>query len=467
VVEADVTTGTFAPISTTQFGYIDGVVDYGMDPTGSTFSTTALQNAIDATPVGGTLYVRGGAFKLSGAREITKNIRILGGGISGLWGSLNSQFNAIDFPGVSPYLAGTVFVQTLAGADCFDVPVTGCTVNFKDFGILFASQINPAPSDALMFKNTGNGIKSISGGTYGGLPDLGMTNSHLENVWVFGHDGNHYAFDLTNAILVRGTSLKSFGGGLLHFVQNGGSVGGNPAYFGNSYFEEIYGQVIAGGSAHGIFLDQQSLTLTAMRFDHPQVTVADYTGQPFSPTAPTSVQAPFYVTSNTLVEGLSIGCPDFETNVGSVCQFGYGATLFTKSGNFFGMSIDPGGYGPTISYNEPIFSPGYARTSGGLSPYYMRQVGDYVLAANGSSGTKGPAEIYSIPGSAGAGLRIDGTGMYQNDAGPIASARGATGARPATANLVEGALWFDTTLGIPIFVNAALTGWVNAVGTPV
>lgn len=43
---------------------------------------------------------------------------------------------------------------------------------------------------------------------------------------------------------------------------------------------------------------------------------------------------------------------------------------------------------------------------------------------------------------------------------------GTTAQRP-TANLWVGMVYFDTTLGKPIWVNTAGTGWVDATGTPV
>lgn len=44
---------------------------------------------------------------------------------------------------------------------------------------------------------------------------------------------------------------------------------------------------------------------------------------------------------------------------------------------------------------------------------------------------------------------------------------GVTADRPALRDLRPGTYFLDTTLGIPIFVNAAGTGWINAAGVAV
>lgn len=49
----------------------------------------------------------------------------------------------------------------------------------------------------------------------------------------------------------------------------------------------------------------------------------------------------------------------------------------------------------------------------------------------------------------------------------FASAQSGTTANRPTTNLWPGRVYFDTTLGYPIWVNAAGTGWVDATGAGV
>lgn len=44
---------------------------------------------------------------------------------------------------------------------------------------------------------------------------------------------------------------------------------------------------------------------------------------------------------------------------------------------------------------------------------------------------------------------------------------GVTGDRPGLQSGMVGIMYFDTTLGKPVWVNADSSGWVDATGTPV
>ena len=68
-----------------------------------------------------------------------------------------------------------------------------------------------------------------------------------------------------------------------------------------------------------------------------------------------------------------------------------------------------------------------------------------------------------------AGIRYLGsTGSVAVGSGDaFQTGRGATGSRPTASTHGVGAVWFDTTLNKPIWVNAAGTGWVDATGTAV
>lgn len=64
--------------------WINAMVQYGADPSGTDDSTTAIQSALNAAPAGGVVYLPTGTYTTSAALIIPANVMLLGSG--GAWG---------------------------------------------------------------------------------------------------------------------------------------------------------------------------------------------------------------------------------------------------------------------------------------------------------------------------------------------------------------------------------------------
>jgi hypothetical protein len=276
----------------------NGVSDY----------TAAIQAAINATPSGGTLILPTGYAPISSALTISKSIRIMGSGCRPIAESISTDFNSINTPTVSPYLAGTVLVQNTAATDGIQVTGGGCSVDLRDFGILFGSSI--------IFSNTGHGI-NVTPPAVSSEQDNGLRSSRWQDLFVFGHDGNHYGYVVTNPVCCQFDKLQSFAGGGFHFINNG-VTSPQDAYYGNFQCNSCYSQTFVSGSAHGTACTNASLFQNLEVFVRHQSTVANLSSSFGSVTPPTSAQYEYY--DDGASQNITFVQPDFETNVGSAAQ---------------------------------------------------------------------------------------------------------------------------------------------------
>jgi hypothetical protein len=139
-----------------------------------------------------------------------------------------------------------------------------------------------------------------------------LTGSVWSNLIVWGHDGDHYAYNLENLIYCNFNNIQGFGGGLLKLHGNSA----NNWHYGNSTFNSPYGQVIAGGTAHGYSLSANAAdTLNLITFIRPQIIIN--TNVTYGPggNEPTAAQKMFALSTN--VSSLRIVAPNFEQNAGS------------------------------------------------------------------------------------------------------------------------------------------------------
>lgn len=330
-------------------------------------NATQLQAAInEAVSTGKQLYIPSagsGCYKYTAPLTISGNLTIVGDSVSENWNG------GINVPTGSPQLIGSVLCPTSNGSDAIDITGTSTTVNISNVGILFQTPLS----------GTGDAIHYVPAQNVQGL-----SGSMWSNVKIYGHDGSHYAVNLTNPIYDRFENVFSYGGGVANLTGN--STGGN---YGNSVFDHLYGQVIAGGTANGITISANATQrLNLLTFIRPQV-ITDSIPAVNSGNPPTSSQ--LIISQDTHVKNIRLVSPDFESNVSSPILMGtsgFGSdwdwnSMFTTAGAIQAPSwtnnglfqapqtrtvVDTTGTG-TISVQGLYAYPGWTATASGAVTY--------------------------------------------------------------------------------------------------
>jgi hypothetical protein len=239
-------------------------------PTGvAATDTTNLQAAIDATPAGGFCLIPGAddpttPYLLSSPVTVTKHIRLEGRRMRETWQSATAG-GALNTP-TSPGVSGTILKQVTAATDVLQLSGSGISVALRNIGITFDS--------AIVDTNTGHGINAFPTQTYTSGHDSGLLGFQFDNVVVFGHDGNHYAFRFRNAMYGQVMHCRGYGGGGL--LIDCDSFRGN---FGNSVFEDVYMDVYNSGTADAYRLQSRTTKgsasghLNLLNFHRPQANI--------------------------------------------------------------------------------------------------------------------------------------------------------------------------------------------------
>lgn len=225
---------------------------------------SAVQAAIDAAAEGSSVVIPGQTL-IHGALTINKHLTLAGPSVhENTTDIISSSYGS--GPSLSPYLYGSVLIQTLAAANGINMTGTGKNVHLRNLGIRFAP--------AIMFRDTGHGVYAVPTALFGpGGHENGLFNPRWDNVVVFGHDGNHYAYYVLNSNLGTFSHLRSHGGGVLHLESDSHGAG-----FGNAVFVHPYGRMFCGGSANGYTLkcrdiDPLQASLNLIDFYRPQVNI--------------------------------------------------------------------------------------------------------------------------------------------------------------------------------------------------
>ena len=417
--------------------YIDARADFGAAGDGTADDTAELQAAIDAAvadclPLHIPPRPSGQHYKTTAPLEIDQALTMFGGGIFPLAGSQAATEENINLPTASPYLKGSLIKQATAGANVIEMAGAGVAVNLRDLGLGFVTP----------FLNTGHGIYYHPPAYNTSYRDNGLWGARWDNVMVHGHDGDHYAFRLTNPILSTFSHLFSFGGGAL-YVENNGEAASNQ-FYGNLVVEQLYGCLFLGGTAKGIHLVNTSANSNLYSFIRPQIWVrqVDAAVQPASTTAPGSGQHMFHASG---VPSLSIIAPDFETNVSSTCVFPNTAQFIDTGGLINNMAADS--YAVMTSTRE--------------LPTYKRAIGNTLnleLSAAESGLTWGIAD-------GALEIQTDQSAREVTANGPVSLKSFTTAGRPSAATIGAGASVYDTTLGKPVWSDG--TNWKDAAGNTV
>ena len=335
----------------------------------------ALQKAIGVVQVLGGIILLGAnrTYTINRSLTISYGVTIEGSGCIPLYGD-RSVYGSDVYPTQAPYLSGTVLLQTGSGQHGIVITAVGTGVHLRNFGVCFANTIK--------FSSTGHGVfcnppaYTSSGQT---SQNNGLSGFTWQSVYVYGHDGNHYAFSLCNAQLGTIGDLQGWGGGGLEWRTNT-----HVGYYGNSVLTNPYFCTITAGSAHGYWFhaDRPGHGTILMTLVRPQSFMLD-TGGPVGITGPSNAQANILCDDN---------CQWF-TIVGPDMEFTNYAHPVTYPSNTSGSFITPGG---TNNRLDGIC--GGAMLFANNSKYYGGTLmGDAITGAGGYSKwqvSNGPGVIY-------------------------------------------------------------------------
>ena len=288
-----------------------------------------LEELMADTPAGSRALLRTGIYAVEGDWGPAKNMTIEGAGVYPCFTPKSVNANASgEYPDVGPWLEGTVILQTQAGADGINLSRSGKSINARNFGIVFDEDIR--------FADTGYGVHARPDVDYSGQPDWGLMHSRVENIHVFGNDGDHHAFRFVNPLLVDMAHLRGYGGPLIE-------IEGNSSWFnyGNLTISDIFGKWFVGGSKHGISLRAVGGRLNLIAFIRPQINVGAKPAQ-FPEIVASPSPAQYYFRANDPAEfgvGLTVLQPDFEGSVACPVAFGTGRHFITPEG-FFGSDAN-------------------------------------------------------------------------------------------------------------------------------
>jgi hypothetical protein len=297
----------------------DGVAD----------DTDALQAAIDAAIAAGDfLFIPAGQYNYTAPLTISGNLSIMGAWVANNWGT-GIDGVGINVPLGTPVVVGSVLYPTSNGSNAITITGGATCVHIRNLGISFQTPL----------VGTGHAIYYVP------VADTqGLSGSIWENVTVWGHDGNHYAFKLTNPIYSTFINCYGFGGGLFSLAGNSN----NNWHYGNSVFINAYGQTILGGTANGIDLAANTgATLNLLTWIRPQIILNNDAA--FTPPLNPPTNAQYMWRMDADVVWTTLIAPDLETNVSgatnvwSVGSNGtnviIGSVLAEDLGGFSGLTV--------------------------------------------------------------------------------------------------------------------------------
>lgn len=365
----------------------DGIGEVAHPATGiAAIDTVTVRDFFDDLDSATKGILRAGEYALDGDVIVRRPVAIEGAGSfpAFLPKSLDAAAQG-EFPTGPSRLDGTVLMQTRAGADVLKLAGSNQVVKLKGIGLKF--------DDAIALTNTGHGINAAPEAQYGGAPDFGIRDSRIEDVQVWGTDGNHYGFRFQNANMSTFTDLRSYGGGLL-------LVEGESSWYnhGNLVFIHPMGKVMRPGAAHGIHLRAVAGRLNLISMIRPQVNMT--TGVGITPS-----QFLFHAADPTSIGvGLSVFGPDLE-DAGIGCPVNFGTSR---------RFIDPSGYyGSTVGAAELTWLVG---ALGDAMHADMRPIGGGTGATVTPGGGAGTGATASVTGDEFTGTVILNTGTNPNGA---------------------------------------------------
>jgi hypothetical protein len=223
------------------------VKTFGALGDGTSDDTTAIQAAVNAAQAtNGIVWFDTGTYKITKEILATNPCAFHGSFAAPLFGK-NSVYpnTSAVMVAQAPYLTGAVIVQTTAYSNILHLRPSSSAINVENLGLKFA--------DTIKFTTTGHGILCDAPTNSGYGYDWGLQGASWQNVFVYGHDGNHYAFKLINYQLDSFINLQGYGGGGIEsycdsFFPSASQSAGNSAFYAPYFCTTI------GGAAHGYYL---------------------------------------------------------------------------------------------------------------------------------------------------------------------------------------------------------------------
>jgi len=350
----------------------------GPTPTGvAATDTAALQAAINATPAGGRLWLPSSNthYKINAALAVPHSMSIEGDSITTLFTPVSAGGNP-TMPSF-PYLAGTIIEQTAAAADIFAITASSVSVNLSRLGLLF--------TDGLA--STGHGVKAAPALSVGPGHDMGLTDFVFEQVYVHGHDGDHYGFYLLNPQYGTVTQCRAYGGGFSCLAADSGSINSGNIVFVHP-FNSLFNTGTAAGYAHSAASTSGAVgRMNLNTYIRPQCIVQDAAES-------AGTQAMWDDTLGSGVpQGITVISADFET---ATCPFRPGAgTDFVSNGLINNLS------NANTRYGSNAFPTAFSSAAGTSNT----ALGNGALGAN-TTGANNVAVGYGLSGNTSGGQNV-------------------------------------------------------------
>jgi len=297
-----------------------------------------------------------------------------------------------DAPMNTPNVAGgSILCPTVNGSAAITIS-GGHHVNFHHLAINFGNSFN----------GTGDGIDYIATG-------IGLQTSIWEDLYVFGVDGTHYAYNLQNFEDDDFYNLKAVGGGCIKLKENHATLTFGNATFYNSFCVQVAGDATTPASCYQIDATH-SAGLHFLTFVRPKCNQADYYSL-----LTHAVQSGDYLfkqdTNSTYVKFVA---PDFETNFSNKIRLGSSdvGNDYDFSGTFTGSAFEAptwnqfGIFGP--SQNLTITNYNLSGTAGAIQAAWAFPAPTFKCS---SACTEGIATLYVEAPIAGTNVTTSGVGQ--------------------------------------------------------